>query len=77
MLFRIIFGLGLPDVVYRGFGLWLRQFGPAVEHVHRFVLPATLLAGLRIDLIHGGPEPHSTVPDGQLGGIHSPAFEVE
>ena len=22
-LFRIIFGLGLPDVVDRGFGLWL------------------------------------------------------
>lgn len=22
-IFRIVFGLGLPDVVYRGFGLWL------------------------------------------------------
>ena len=41
------------------------------------MLPAALLAGRGIHLIHGGPEPHGTVPDGQLGCIHSPAFEVE
>ena len=76
-LFRIDLGLGLPDIVDRGFGLWLRQLGQAVEHVHRFVLPAPLLAGLRIHFVQRGPEPHGTVPDGQLGGIHSPAFEVE
>ena len=75
-LLRIIFGLGLPDVVDRGFGLWLRQLGQAVEHVHRFVLPTPLLAGRGIDLIHGSPKPHGSIPDSQLGRIHSSTFEV-
>ena len=75
-LFRIIFGLSLPDVVDRGFGLWLRQLGQAVEHVHRFVLPTPLLAGRGIDLIHGSPKPHGSIPDSQLGRIHSSTFEV-
>ena len=75
-LLRIVFGFGLPDVVDRGFGLWLRQLGQAVEHVHRFVLPTPLLAGRGIDLIHGSPKPHGSIPDSQLGRIHSSTFEV-
>ena len=35
------------------------------------------MAGLRIYFFQRGPEPHGTVPDGQSGGIHSPAFEAE
>ena len=73
----IIFGLGLPDVVQRGPGLWLRQLWQAIEHVLDFALTATLLAGLRIHFVQRGPEPHGTVPNGQLGGIHSSAFEAE
>jgi len=65
------------DIVYGSFSLWLRQFGQAVEHVHRLVLPAPLLAGRGVDLIHGSPEPHCAVPDSQFGGIHTPAFEAE
>ena len=30
-LFRIIFGLGLPDIVESGLGLCLRQLGQAIE----------------------------------------------
>ena len=56
------------------FGLWLRQLWQAIEHVHRLVLPATLVAGLGVDLIHGGPEPHGSVPDGQLGHVHALDF---
>jgi len=76
-LLRILFGLGLPDVVDRGLGLWLRQFGKAIQHVHRFVLPAPLVTGLGVNLIHGRPEAHGTVPDGQFWGTHSPALEAE
>jgi hypothetical protein len=65
------------DIVDRCLCLWLRQLGQAVEHIHRFVLPAPLLSGRGIDFIHGGPEPHGTVSDGQFGSIHSPAFEAE
>ena len=71
----IILGLSLPDVVDRGLGLWLRQFGNAIQHVHRFVPPAALVTGLGANLIHGHPEAHGTVPDGQLWGIHSPEAE--
>jgi len=56
--------------VYRGFGLWLRQFGQAIEYVHRFVLPAALLAGRGIGFVQGGPKPHGTISYGQL----SPGF---
>ena len=76
-LFRINFGLSLPDVVYRGLGLWLRQLGQAVKHIHRFVLPATLMARRRVDFIHGSPKTHRAVPNGQVGRIHSSAFEAE
>ena len=76
-LFRISFGLGLPDVVDCGLGFRLRQLGKAVQHIHRFMLPAALLAGRGVNLIHGCPEAHGTVPNGQIWGIHSPAFEVE
>ena len=76
-LFRINFGLSLPDVVDRGFGLWLRQLGQAVEHVHRFVLPTPLLAGRGIDLIHGSPKPHRTIPDGQFRCLHSSTLKLE
>ena len=48
-LVRIVFGLSLPDIVDRGLGLWLRQLGQAIEHVHRFVLPTSLLARLRVN----------------------------
>ena len=41
------------------------------------MLPAPLLAGFRIHFVERGPEPHGTVPDGQFGSIHSPAFAVE
>ena len=73
----IVLGLSLPHVVDRVFGLWLRQLGQAVEHVHLFVLPTPLLAGRGIDLIQCRPKPHGTVSDSQLGGIHPSAFEVE
>ena len=33
-LFRIVFGLGLPNVVDRDLGLWLGQLWQAIEHVH-------------------------------------------
>ena len=46
-LLGISLGLSLPDIVYRGFGFWLGQRGKAVEHIHGFVLPAALMAGLR------------------------------
>ena len=65
------------DVVDRGLGLWLRQFGKAIQHVHRFVLPAPLVTGLGVNLIHGRPEAHGTVSDSQFWGIHSPALEAE
>ena len=74
---RIFFGLSLPNVVYRGLGLRLRQLGKAVQHIHRFMLPAALPAGRGVNLIHGRPEAHGTVPNGQIWGIPSPAFEVE
>ena len=64
-LLCMVLGLSLPDVVDRGFGLWLRQLGQAVEHVHRFVLPTPLLAGRGIDLIHGSPKPHGSILDCQ------------
>jgi hypothetical protein len=35
-----------------------------------------MLSGRGIDFIHSGPEPHGTVPDGWLGGIHSLDFEA-
>ena len=76
-LLRIAFGLSLPNVVDGGLGFWLRQLWQAIEHVHRLVLPATLVAGRGIDLIHGSPEPHGTVSDSQFGGIHPLAFEPE
>jgi hypothetical protein len=89
-LFRIIFGFGLPDVVDRGFGLWLRQLRQAVEYVYRFVLPTPLLAGLGIQFLLCLPKAHRAVhcltvvclqtmrgADGQLGSIHPPAFEAE
>jgi hypothetical protein len=60
-LFRIIFGFGLPDVVDRGFGLWLRQLRQAIDYVHRFMLPAPLLAGLGIQFLQRRPKPHGTV----------------
>ena len=30
-----------------------------------------------IDFIHGGPEPHGTVPNGPFWCVHATAFEVE
>ena len=65
------------DVVDRGLGLWLRQLGQAIENIHHFVLPAPLMAGRGIDLIHGSPEAHGTIANGQLGRIHPPAFKAE
>jgi hypothetical protein len=41
------------------------------------VLPTPLLAGHRINLIQGCPEPHGPIADGQFWGIHSSAFEAE
>ncbi len=76
-LVRIIFGLSLPDVVDRGFGLWLRQLGQTVEHIHSFVLPTALMAGLRIHFIQGGPKSHGTVSNRQFRYPHATAFKVE
>ena len=70
-------GLSLPDIVYRGFGFWLGQRGKAVEHIHGFVLPAALMAGLRKYLIHGSPEPHGTISDGQFRRIHATVLELD
>jgi hypothetical protein len=63
--------------VDRGLGLWLRQLGQAVENIHRFVLPASLLATLRIHLLQRRPKSHGTVSDGQFGRVHSSAFEAK
>ena len=35
------------------------------------------MAGLRVNLIHGSPEAHGTIANGQLGRIHPSAFKVE
>ena len=76
-LFRIIFGLGLPNVVNRVMSLWLRQLGQAIEYVDCLVLPTPLLSGRGIDFIHGDPHPYGTVSNRQLGGIQSPDCEAE
>ena len=76
-LFRIIFGLGLPNVVDRVMSLWLRQLGQAIEYVDCLVLPTPLLSGRGIDFIHGDPHPYGTVSNRQLGGIQSPDCEAE
>ena len=76
-LFRIIFGLGLPNVVNRVLSLWLRQLGQAIEYVDCLVLPTPLLSGRGIDFIHGDPHPYGTVSNRQLGGIQSPDCEAE
>ena len=76
-LLRIFFGLRLPNVVDRGFGLWLRQVGQAIEHVHRLVLPAPLLPAVGYTSSSAAQNPHSAIPDGQLGCVHSPIFETE
>ena len=41
------------------------------------MLPATLLAGLRIHFFQRGPKPHCAVPDGKFGRVHATAFEVQ
>ena len=41
------------------------------------MLPAPLLAGLRIHFVQRGPKPHCTIADGKFGRVHSPAFEAE
>ena len=51
----------------RGLGLLLGQLGKAVEYVHRFVLPATLLAGLRI--VSNMDSGHLEVGDGGEEGV--------
>lgn len=76
-LFRIIFGLGLPNVVDRVMSLWLKQLGQAIEYVDCLVLPTPLLSGRGIDFIHGDPHPYGTVSNRQLGGIQSPDCEAE
>ena len=76
-LFRIIFGLGLPNVVDRVMSLCLKQLGQAIEYVDCLVLPTPLLLGRGIDFIHGDPHPYGTVSNRQLGGIQSPDCEAE
>ena len=58
-------------------GLWLRQLWRTIEPVHRFVLSAPLLAGVRIHFAQRGPKPHGTVADGQFGRVQSSVFEAE
>ena len=60
-LFSVGFGLGLPDIVQSSFGLWLGLLRQAIQHMHRFVLPASLLAALRIHLLQRRPKPYGTV----------------
>ena len=76
-LFRIIFGLGLPNVVDRVMSLCLKQLGQAIEYVDCLVLPTPLLSGRGIDFIHGDPHPYGTVSNRQLGGMQSPDCEAE
>ena len=70
-LFSICFGLRPPDVMQRLFGLRLAGLGQAVEHVHRLVHPATLLAGLGIDFIQRRPETHGAIANRQLRRVHA------
>ena len=58
------FGLCLPDIVQRGFGFWLGQFGQAIEHIHGLVHPTALLTGYWEYLFQCGPEAHGTIADG-------------
>ena len=74
-LLCIVLGFSLPDVVDRGFRLWLRQLGQAVEHVHRFVLPTPLREGRGMDPIHGSRKTHGSIPDSQLGRVNSSTFK--
>ena len=76
-LIGIVLGLGLPNIVQGRFGFRLRKLGQAIEHIHRFVHPAALLARLRVNFIQRGPEAHSTISYGQFGCIHSAFFESE
>ena len=76
-LFRIIFGICLPNVVDRIMSLWLRQLGQAIEYFDCLVLPTPLLSSRGIDFIHGDPHPYGTVSNRQLGGIQSPDCEAE
>jgi hypothetical protein len=68
-LFRIIFGLGLPNVVDRVMSLCLKQLGQAIEDVDCLVLPTPLLSGRGIDFIHGDPHPYGTVSNRQSGAF--------
>ena len=76
-LVRIGFRLGLPDIVQRCLGFWLGQLGQAIEHIHRLMLPTSLLPTFRKHLFQRRPEPHGTVPGGQFRRVHSALFEFE
>ena len=65
------------DIVDRSFGLGLRQFRQAVEHVQRFMLPATLVPRCGIDFIQGSPEPPWHRPQWPAWRGNPPASEAE
>ena len=50
---RIVFGLGLSDIVFRGLGLWLCQLWQQLSTLYSVVLPPPLMAGLGVELING------------------------
>ena len=55
-LARIIFGLGLPDVVQIALGFWLNRLWPIVQYVGSLVYPAPLLLGVWVNLFDRIPE---------------------
>ena len=66
------------DVFQMRLGLGLDRLGHSVQNVGGLVNPATLNAGLAINLVQRGPEPHGAVTHSQLGcGLQTPAFQVQ
>ena len=61
----LVFDLGLPDRMERGFGLTVERFGQLIQHIDRFVYPAALAASGRKDFGHRRPKTHCTIADGQ------------
>ena len=69
-------GLRLPDVMQRLLRVGLGTLRQPIQHIARFVHPATLVAGFRRQFRHRIPESHGAVADGQLQGVHASRSQV-
>lgn len=56
--------------------LWLETLGDLVGQVHRLVVPAALVPGLREHLAEGGPQAEGTVADRQHRRLETALTEV-